>query len=214
MAFCNSCGTTLESGAKFCAKCGTVIAGGPVAPSYPVSTPAATPQSSSAVKIALIVVGALVLLGIFGTVAATLIGVHLARRTRIETSDGKVRVQSPLGTVETTKDPAEAAKELGIDVYPGAHALQDGAAAVNIGGARTVAANFETGDPPEKVADFYRSKFPNAKVSASDGKNYSIVATQDKNLITINIDPQGDKTMIHIASVRGSGVVIDGGDKD
>jgi hypothetical protein len=213
MAFCNSCGANLDAGAKFCSKCGTVISGGPVATGYPQMLPA-QPQSNSALKIILIAAGVAIVLGILGTVAATFVGIHIARNTKVEQSDGKVKVRGPFGTVETMKDPAEAAKELGIDVYPGARALQEGATSVNIGGSHTVAANFESDDPPEKVAEFYRSKFPNAKYSASDGKNYSIVSKEAKNVVTIHIEPEGDKTIIRIATVNGNAVVLGNDSKD
>ncbi len=209
MAFCNSCGANLDAGAKFCAKCGAVLPDAPVAASYSQPASSAPPQSNSAVKIILIAVAAIIGLGLLGTVAATFVGLRMAHRTRIAESNGKVKVESPFGTVETTKDPAEAARDLGIDVYPGARALENGAASVNIGGMQTVGANFETDDPPEKVAEFYRSKFPDAKVSVSDGKHYSIVSMENKHLVTISIEPEGSKTMIHIADVSGNTVVDD-----
>jgi hypothetical protein len=213
MAFCNSCGANLNAGEQFCSKCGAVIPGGPIAPSYAAGPPA-PPKSNSAVKIVLIAVGAIVALGLLGTVATTLIGLRIARHTKIETSDGKVRVQSPFGTVETTKDPEEAAKEMGIDLYPGARVLQGGAASVNLGSSHTVAANFESDDPPDKVAEFYKSKFPNAKFSTREDNNYSIISSEGNRIVTIHIEPQGDKTMIHIASVNGKAVVLGDTSKD
>jgi len=213
MAFCNSCGANLEAGSQFCSKCGTVISGGPVASGYAAGAPAPA-KSNTAVKIVLIAVGAIVALGLLGTVAATLIGLRVARHTKIEASDGKVRVRSPFGTVETTKDPEEAAKEMGIDLYPGAHVLQEGAASVNVGGSHTVAANFESDDPPEKVAEFYKAKFPNAKVSSREDNNYSIISSEGNHVVTIHIEPEGDKTVIHIASVKGNAVVLQDGSKD
>ena len=65
MAFCNSCGATLDAGTKFCNKCG---AGAPAASVPAASTPAAagTPAQGgggSAVKIILIVVAVIVGLG-------------------------------------------------------------------------------------------------------------------------------------------------------
>jgi hypothetical protein len=213
MAFCNSCGANLDAGAQFCSKCGAVISGGPVAPSY-AGGPPAPPKSNSAVKIVLIAVGAIVALGLLGTVATTLIGLRIARHTKIETSDGKVRVQSPFGTVETTKDPEEAAKQMGIDLYPGARVLQGGAASVNVGSSHTVAANFESDDPPDKIAEFYKSKFPNAKFSTREDNNYSIISSEGNRIVTIHIEPQGDKTMIHIASVKGNAVVLGDTSKD
>jgi zinc-ribbon domain len=213
MAFCNSCGANLDSGAKFCSKCGGVTPDAPATNAYSQASPVQVPgQSSSALKVILIAVAVVIGLGVLGTVAVTFIGLHLAHNTRIETSDGKVSVKGPFGSVVTTKDPEEAAKDLGVDAYPGAHALQGGAASVNIGGSHTVAANFESDDPPEKVAEFYKSKFPDARVAVSDEKHYSIVSVKNKQIVTINIEPAGDKTMIHIATVNGNGAVDDSKD--
>jgi hypothetical protein len=204
MAFCNSCGANLDTGSKFCSKCGTVIAEGPAA-SYPAAPP--TQQSSNALKTVLIIAGGIVALGFIGMVAATVIGLGIARHTRIQTNNGAVKVQSPFGTVETTKDPQEAAKNLGVEVYPGAQVLDNGAANVNVAGTHTVAANFETNDSPQQVADFYKSKFPSANFKVSDENHYSIVSMGNGRILSINIEPQDGKTMIHIANVRGSGVV-------
>jgi hypothetical protein len=201
MAFCNSCGANIETGAKFCAKCGAVIAGAPtVNPSNPIATPA---QSNSTVKIILIVVLGIVGLGILGSVAATLIGLRIARNTHVS-SDGKhVKVETPMGTVESSENADDALRNIGVDVYPGAQVMQNNAANVNVPGMHTVAVNLETDDPPEKVAEFYRSQLPHANVNVSDDKHYTIVSTRDKNLITVSIGPEDGKTMINIATVSG-----------
>src|SRR5438132_4820500 len=114
MAFCNACGATVEPGAKFCPKCGAAVPAAAV-----VSTPA-TPAQSNAVKVILIVVAIVVGLFILGIGTATFIGWRIARHTRVEQDRGKVRVETPFGT----DDSDEAARNLGIDVYPGARALK------------------------------------------------------------------------------------------
>jgi hypothetical protein len=202
MAFCNSCGTTLEPAAKFCPKCGAGVPAGAVTPAAPA--PPAT-QSSSGLKIVLIVVGVIFALGILGAGTAAFIGWRIASRTHVEQKNGNVRVQTPFGTVESTDDPDAAARNLGVALYPGARVLKGNAADVTFGGVHSTAAQFETDDPPEKVAEFYKAEFPNANVSVSDEKHYAIISTADKNIITINIEPEDGKTMIHIANVSGKG---------
>jgi len=227
MAFCNTCGTNIESGAKFCPKCGASqpgatpgIASASQAPAAS-SAPAGTPQGASGIKSApgsfvtapqgslkplLIVVAAVVVVGAVAIAGLAVLGLHFARHTRIENRDGNVRIESPVGTVETTTDPSSIARDLGVDLYPGAHLLKGNAANVSIAGMHTVAAEFETDDPVEKVADFYKSKFPNANVTSSGQDHYSIVSTEKKNLVTINIEAQGGKTLIHVANVSGKGI--------
>ena len=199
MAFCNACGGTIGAGAKFCPKCGGAVPAGAVTAAV-APVPA---QSSSGLKIVLIVIAVIAALGIlgFGTMAFF---VHRAiSRSHVQENNGNVKVETPFGTVESTTDSDEAARNLGVEVYPGASAKKSSAANMTIGGMHTVAAEFETNDSPDKVADFYKSKFPNANFVNSEGDHYSIVSTDKKNIITINIEPQDGKTHIHIASVSG-----------
>ena len=101
----------------------------------------------------------------------------------------------------STNDPNEAARNLGIDLYPGARVLKGNTA--TFGGMHTVEAEFESDDPTDKVSTFYSSRFPNANVTNKDQDRYTIVSTDKKNLITINIEPVDGKTVIHIANVSG-----------
>ena len=203
MAFCNSCGADLQPGAKFCAKCGvTLPATGPAA----IASPPPPAQGGGTLKIILIVVGVLVGLGILGTATAGFFALRIARGTHVMTRDGKVRVESPMGTVVTSNDSEDAIKQLGVDVYPGAHAITGSSASVNAGAMHTITAEFETDDPPERVADFYKSKLPHANVNVSDGKNFSIVSTDNGKFLTVTIDSEDGKTKIHVANVSGKSV--------
>lgn len=214
MAFCNSCGTTLDAGARFCNKCGKTQ---PVAASAtPVFTPAAavpgTPQKSSgALKVILIVVAVVVGLGILGVAAISFVGYRIAQRSRIHNENGNVRVETPFGTVNTNVDPDEAARNLGIELYPGAEVVKGTASAVNLGNMHTAAAEFETSDPASTVAEFYKSKVPNANVVSSTADHYAIISTDKKNMLTINIEPKNGRTRIHISKISGKMV---GGDSD
>ena len=207
MAFCNSCGTTLEAAAKFCPKCGaSVPAGAGAAVPSTTAPPGAPPsQSSSGLKIVLIVLAAVVVLGILGATAASFFAWRIARNTHVQTNGGNVKVETPFGTVESSDNPEDAARNLGIDVYPGAHALKGNAASVSVGGMHTVAAQFETDDPPEKVAEFFKSKLPHASVTVTDDKRYTIVSNGTSHIV-INIEAEGGKTQIHVANISGKGV--------
>ena len=205
MPFCNSCGSNIDPGAKFCPKCGKPAATGGAVTATGAAAPAVTPQGSSAVKVILIVVAVIVVLGVLGTVAATFIGLGIARRTHVEQKDGKVKVQTPFGTVETSEDADNAARDLGVAIYPGARATKGNSANVNAGGMHTSTVQFETDDPPDKVAEFYRSQFPHANVNTQEEDRYTIVSTDNKAVTTINIEPEGGKTQIVITNVSGKG---------
>jgi flagellar basal body-associated protein FliL len=204
MAFCNSCGATLETGARFCPKCGTTVPmAGAISPSVP-SAPATPPQGSGALKIILIVVAVIVVLGILGIGTLVFVVRRVAHNSHIQNKDGNVRVETPFGTVQSTNNPDEASRNLGIDLYPGARVLKGNTA--TIGGMHTVEAEFESNDSAEKVMAFYSSKFPNANVTTKDQNTYAIVSTDNNNLITIKIEPEDNKTRIKIANVSGKNV--------
>jgi hypothetical protein len=212
MAFCNSCGATLDAGAKFCNKCGTTQPTAAPSSSTPVAMTSTAPKSNSALKIILIVVAVIVGLGILGVGVASFVAYRIATHTRVHNRDGNVRVETPFGTVQTSTDPDEAARNLGIDVYPGAQVVKGSSSNMNMGNMHTASAEFESSDPVSSVAEFYKSKLPGANVISSAGDHYSIISTDKKNMLTINIEPRDGKTRIQIARV--SGKLADGNDSD
>lgn len=212
MAFCNSCGATLDAGAKFCNKCGTTQPTAAPSSTTPVALAPAAPKSNSALKIILIVVAVIVGLGILGVGVASFVAYRIATHTRVHNRDGNVRVETPFGTVQTSTDPDEAARNLGIDLYPGAQVVKGSSSNMNMGNMHTASAEFESSDPVSSVAEFYKSKLPGANVISSASDHYSIISTEKKNMLTINIEPRDGKTRIQIARV--SGKLVDGNDSD
>jgi flagellar basal body-associated protein FliL len=204
VAFCNSCGATLEAGAKFCPKCGTAVSMPAAIPSTIPSTQPAPAQGSSALKIILIVVAVIFVLGVLGIGTLVFVVRRIAQNSHVRNKDGNVRVETPFGTVQSTNNPDEASRNLGIDLYPGARVLKGNTAA--IGGMHTVEAEFESDDSAEKVMAFYSSKFPNANVTTKDQNHYAIVSTDNNNVITIKIEPEDGKTRIKIANVTGKNI--------
>ena len=210
MAFCNSCGATLAPGTKFCTKCGAVVTGAPAATAPIASSPAVSPGplaptgSSSAVKIILIVVAVVVVFGILGIATLGIIGVHLARRSHVTQEGNRVKVETPFGSVDTTRDPQQMAKDLGVDIYPGAQPQANGSATATFGGVHTSSAAFTSNDPPDKVCDFYRSKFPNAMSTSSDQNRCTIISNDQKSTITVNMESADGATRIQISNVTKS----------
>ncbi|HKU24949.1 MAG TPA: zinc-ribbon domain-containing protein [Candidatus Sulfotelmatobacter sp.] len=203
MAFCNSCGAQITEGTNFCTKCGKPITGAvPSATSAAASSfQAPAGSGSSALKTILIVVGAIVFIGVVGIASLTFIGLRLARHSRVTQEGEHVKVETPFGTAETSKDPEDAAKELGVAVYPGAEAQKDGASTATFGRVRTISAAFNSSDSVDKVCAFYRSKFPSATVNSSDRNRCTIVSNDPPNMITINVESNGDGSRFQIASV-------------
>lgn len=213
MAFCNSCGASLTPGTRFCNQCGATVLASSPAPNVAVPAsagsgvsaaslpPSQTGQGSGALKVILIVVGVIVLLGILGVGSVVFFAWHVARHARVHQEGNNVRVETPFGSVETTKDPADAARNLGVDIYPGAEVLKNGSATASFGGIHTASVNSESTDSVDEVAGFYKAKFPNAMVTSADSNRCTIISNDRKNMITINIEAQGDKTKIMITNV-------------
>ena len=127
----------------------------------PAPVPAATP-GGGALKAILIIVGVIVLIGILGLTSVAFFAWRIARHAHVSRDGDNVKVETPFGTVESAKDPQEAARNLGVDVYPGSQVLTNGTASVNFGGIHTVSLNAESTDSLDKVGSFYKAKFPSA----------------------------------------------------
>jgi len=218
MAFCNSCGAAITAGTRFCNKCGAPILASTLPPAAPAAAPGAGTQAvpvpasippaqpgSSALKIVLLVIAGLVVLGIVGAAALGTFAWRIAHHTRVHQDGNNVKVETPFGTVQTTKDPQEAARNLGVDLYPGAQPVNEGSSSTTFGNVHTATLNFETTDSLDKVCSFYKPKFPNAMVMSQESSQCTIVSNDQVNMITINIKAENDKTHILITSVRKSG---------
>ena len=202
MAFCNSCGATLNPGTKFCNKCGAAVPAGAAISGATSTAPAPAPTGgNSALKVILIVVAVIVLVGILGIATVGIIGYRIAKSSHVSQNGDHVKVDTPFGSVETSKDPDQAAKDLGVDLYPGAEVQRNGASSVSMGSVHTVTAVFETGDAPDKVCSFYKSRFPRAMVTTSEQNHCTIVSNDQKNMITINVEAGGENTRLQITNV-------------
>jgi uncharacterized OB-fold protein len=209
MAFCNSCGATLNPGMKFCNKCGAPQAaavaapGTTPAPSTPViaTAPPPTKGGSSALKIILIVVAVIVGIGILGMVTCGVVLHRAMKNARVSQKGDNVKIETPFGNMETSADPEQTAKDLGVEIYPGAQILKAGTASVTFGSLHTVTANFESSDPVDKICDFYRQKFPRATVSTSDQTHCTIVSGEQTNSTTITVQPSGDSSRLQIVVI-------------
>ena len=201
MAFCNSCGAALNPGTKFCNKCGTAAS---AAPTSTVVTPAAPPPGtggSSALKIILIVVAVIVGIGILGIASVTFFAYRVAKSAHVTQQGDHVKVETPFGNVETNKDPEAAAKDLGVDIYPGAEVQKNGSSTATFGSIHTTTAIFESPDSVDKICTFYKGKFPTAMATTSDQNRCTIVSNDQKNMVTINIEGSGDTTKLQITNV-------------
>lgn len=212
MAFCNSCGATLNAGTKFCNKCGAAVSAGPpvtgpalspLPPAPPYSPPPST-GGSSALKIILIVIAIIVGLGILSVGAFSFFVYRVAKTAREKvhiTQEGdQVKIDSPFGSVSANNS-EQATKDLGVDIYPGSRAQKTGNASMTFGNMKTVTASYENSDSLDKVCTFYKAKFPNAMTTSSDQNRCTIISNDQKSMITVNIEANGDATKFQITNV-------------
>ena len=122
MPFCTSCGANVEASTAFCTKCGAAMTGAASPSATAATAPAAgaapPKKGTSVVKIILTIVGVFFLLGV--TVVGVLIYGAYRVAESVEQGAKEGRVETPFGTVDTSKDPADAAKDIGVEIYPGA----------------------------------------------------------------------------------------------
>ena len=205
MAFCNSCGATLDQGMKFCNKCGaaqTAVSGATPAPPATVMAPAPPPSTGGgALKIILIVVAVIVGIGILGMVTCTVVVRRALKNSHVSQTGDSVKADTPFGSFATSKDPEQIAKDIGVDLYPGAEMQKDASASVTMGSIHTVTAVLESSDSVDKVCAFYKERFPSASVTSSDQSRCNLVSNDHKNMITININADGDSTKLQITNV-------------
>ncbi|MGB7601484.1 MAG: zinc ribbon domain-containing protein [Candidatus Sulfotelmatobacter sp.] len=213
MAFCNKCGASLNPGIRFCNQCGAaVVASSPVPnmanPAMAGSTvpsasvPAANAgQGGGALKVILIVVGVIALLGILAFGSIAFFAWRVAHRIHAHQDGNDMRVETPFGRVETTKDPADAARNLGVDLYPGAELMRNGSSTATFGGVHTATISAQSSDSVDQVFNFYKAKLPNAMVTTSDAGRSTLISNDNKSMITINVESQGGRTKIMITSV-------------
>jgi hypothetical protein len=202
MAFCNSCGAPLNEGTKFCNKCGAAVSGVPATAAQPIALgPPPSKGGSSTLKVILVIVGVIVLIGVLGMVTCGIV-IHRAIKSAHDSQkDGNMKVETPFGNMETSTDPEQTAKDLGVEIYPGADLRKEGTASVTFGSLRTVTANFESNDSVDKVCDFYKQKFPSAQVASSDQTHCSIISGEKGNSTTISVHSSGDGSRFTIVSM-------------
>jgi hypothetical protein len=212
MAFCNSCGTALALGAQFCPKCGAATgaaagtsAATPAATAAPLPAAPAPTGGGGALKIILIILAVVVGLIIVAAGSCAYF-VHRAIHSHVNSKNGEVSIDTPFGSLNGSSDPAEAAKNTGVDLYPGATMKQGASANMTIGKMHTATATYDSDDAPSAVADFYKSKYPDAQFTQNPNGQYSIISGSKDNLTTIMIEPRDGKTRIVVAKVTNLGV--------
>ena len=61
-------------------------------------------------------VGVIVLLGGIGIASLAFIAVHVARNSHVSQQGDHVKVETPFGNVESSRDPEKAVQDLGVEI--------------------------------------------------------------------------------------------------
>ena|SRR5438270_434545 len=209
MSFCTGCGNNVDPASRFCDKCGKPMSTIPAQPAAsaasaparaPVTQQAPAKKSGGALKIVLIVLGVLLLLFVIGIASVVGMGIYFAKQAKIHQGpDGNTKIETPFGNIEAD-DPAKTAEKMGIDVYPGADPVKNGAGSISMGDFSAGSAQFETNDSVDQVAAFYKGQYPRALHSENNGAHSFTVSSKDK-MVIITLQEQGSKTAINLAQV-------------
>jgi hypothetical protein len=209
--FCSKCGAELSQDTRFCQGCGvpTGFAASPamspgVTPAGQVPlapAPAVTAPSSGALKIVLIIVGAVVCLGMLGAVAVMFGVWRISRSVHVDPSGG-VTISTPGGKFSTgrTSGAHLTESEVGAPIYPGAIA-EEGGFKLGAESGSMATYVFKTSDSVAEVLAFYRDKFgPKTSVMETPQGGIVTAAKNDNEgiMVTVGRDEGENKTSIAI----------------
>ncbi|MGH9535772.1 MAG: hypothetical protein ACRD2E_13045 [Terriglobales bacterium] len=148
--------------------------------------------------------GAKIAIGIAAAIGALIVvaavfGVYFAAHVKkVRLANGQTLVETPFGNAQAGQPSNLTARQLGIPVYPGAHA--QGSVLGHFGSVQGAVLRFRTPDSPEQVVAFYRHFYPAAEVTVRQ-RNQLIIADQGYKL-TVQAQSQDGETEIVIARGR------------
>ncbi len=178
------------------------------------SNPPPLPQHSGG-KV-LLVCGVLVAMLLAAAVFSIYFGVRIISRSVVVHSGqgahgaGQVAIDTPLGSVRVSHGTVVDTGLIGLPLYPGARQLKDvgsNSVAAQFGNENqlgVMAAKFETSDPIEKVAEFYRQRLRGQITRFiqrdASGQTLFEIKTSDEDKI-VTLKHTGDETRIALVKL-------------
>jgi hypothetical protein len=195
---CAGCGAALTPDMQSCSSCGAAIVAQPI-----IVAPAKS--GGGALKIILIVVGIIFALGILGLGVIGFIGYRIAKSTHID-ANGRVTMNTPMGTITTTPVDNLSAAELGVEIYPGAESTH-GSMRMEMPNGSGVTGAFLTSDSPAQVLAFYKDKLgSNATVRSLFGSTTLRLKIDRQEFVEVRINTSSNlsngKTRILISHTK------------
>ncbi|HET9784777.1 MAG TPA: zinc ribbon domain-containing protein [Terriglobales bacterium] len=186
---CPQCQAEIPPGAQFCPACGLRVHGG-TAPLAAHKRPWGGRKVVLWFLLAALILAAIFLAGVFYFIRHT---------TIVTTTKNGGRVESPFGVLSSSSNPAQLAHNLGLDIYPGATALQG--TQVDLNNSIIVSLQFESSDPAARIISFYHVRYPDAAVKATkDGLR--LVQLNPRDTLTIEALPDSHGTRIRVNDIR------------
>ena len=211
MAFCTSCGSTMDPNALVCPKCGKSISpaagSAAAAPAMAQTQAPAPPPSSSGANTVLKILGAIVivvmLLAMMSIGGIVYFAHRMKQRVHVAQNGASSSVDfGPFKASSNSMSASELASKIGVDLYPGA-SQQGETAEAEIGNMTTATMKLTTADSVEKVASFYRERYPHATAIKESSNRFTLASTDSNGTLTIKAVGVGNETLIEIAKVGG-----------
>ncbi|MGH9486544.1 MAG: hypothetical protein ACRD04_03005 [Terriglobales bacterium] len=188
---CQQCEAEIPGTAQYCPACGVRL------PQTPEPAPLPTPRrrwGGTQVVIWFLVIavvmGVLFMLGV----------VYFIRHTAIVTTNKNGgRIEAPYGTLSHSRNPAQLARGLGLDLVPGAVGVSGTQADLNH--SVVVSIEFRSTAKPAAIMNFYHVRYPDASVQA-EGAVETLVQLNPRDTMTIVAEPEPKGTRILVNDVR------------
>jgi hypothetical protein len=219
MAFCTSCGSSMDPNALVCANCGksispastsaTAAAAAPAQAQAAVAPPASSSGAGTLLKILGVLVVVVVLFGMIGIGSIVYFAHRMKHRVHVAQNGSSNSVDfGPFKASTNSMSASELASKIGVDLYPGA-TQQGETAEAEIGKMTTASMKLTTTDSLEKVASFYRQRYPHATAVKENTDRFTLATADSNGTLTIKAESMGSETLIEIAKVGGIKIDIE-----
>jgi len=138
-------------------------------------------------------------------------------KTTIKTDEGEVKIKTDKAGDQTTITVEDESggnhsvtvgenldtSELSLAIYPGA--VQQGAQTTDTDAGKHLSFVFTTADSFEKVADFYKAKYPDGKISdikMPDGRLLNIGIAKPPNMTSVAVQQADDEDQVTIVLIE------------
>ena len=159
------------------------------------------------------VLAAILILAAFAVVGVFMAGIYVAENIHVKKSRGTdgetVNVETPIGSMRVREHRRLDPRLIGVPLYPGAARDDHDSHGASVDFSfdedhkqfTFLGAEYTTGDPIDKVEDFYRRELPHWMISQSHHGGLKMEYTEDGYKRIVAITERDGRTRIAVASV-------------